>query len=182
MTQPDNSWNGILEPGEEIIWQGQPDGTFRLAWVDLFTGIFGAFFAAFALFWMLMASVAGGFFWMFGLLHFAVGIGIMLGRPTLSWWMRRHSFYSLSTRRAFIASDYPLKGRVLQSWPIGPNFPVRLAEGRFDNVVFAEQAQKDRHGTRMVPVGFDGITEGRTVLALIHGIQREMRAAKGETE
>ncbi len=177
-----NSWDGILEPGEEIIWQGQPDGTFRFVWFDAFTGIFGAAFAGFALFWMLMASAAGGGFWMFGLIHFAVGIGIMLGRPALSWWSRRHSFYSLSNRRAFIASDYPIRGRVLQSWPISRTFPMRLAEGRLDNVIFAEKPVQTKNGQHMRPIGFDGIREGRKVLALLQSVQREMRLAKGEIE
>lgn len=182
MTEPQNSWNGILEPGEEIIWQGQPDGAFRLIWFDAFTGLFGGAFAGFALVWMIMAAQAGGLFWMFGLLHFAVGVGLMIGRPVTSWWTRRHSFYSLSNRRAFIASDYPFRGRILQSWPITARAPLRLTEGRMDNIVFAEETRRTKNGTRQVPIGFEGIHEGRKVLALMHAIQREAQTSEGESE
>lgn len=168
-----NSWDGILQPGEEILWQGAPDGRFRLQWVDLATGAFGGLFAGFALFWMLMASQAGGFFWMFGLIHFAAGIGMMVARPVGSWWMRRHSFYSLSNRRAFIASDKPFKGRELKSWPIGPETRLELIEGKTDSVLFAHETVKRSRGNDYNrKIGFEGLQDGRKVLALMHAIQR----------
>ena len=41
------------------------------------SALFGAAFAGFALFWMAMAAQAGGVFWMFGLIHFGVGVGLI---------------------------------------------------------------------------------------------------------
>lgn len=179
----DNSWDGILEPGEDILWQGQPDGGFRLIWFDIVPGAFGGLFALFSLFWMVMAGQAGGLFWMVGLIHFSVGIGLMVGRPVASWWMRRHSFYSLSNRRAFIASDYPFKGRVLKSWPITAESTISLSEGKTDTVLFAtERRRRHKGGSYTVKIGFEGIHEGRKVLALLHAIQREHRHQEGQSE
>lgn len=168
-----NSWDGILQPGEKILWQGEPDRRFRIRWLDLVPGAFGGLFAGFALFWMLMASHAGGFFWMFGLIHFCVGISMMVARPVGSWWMRRHSFYSLSNRRAFIASDRPFRGRELKSWPIGPETEIELVEGATDSVLFARKLiKRPRDNSYTRKIGFEGIENGREVLALMSAIQR----------
>lgn len=168
-----DSWDGILEPGEHILWQGRPDTRFRLHWFDLVTGLFGFLFAAFAAFWMVMAAQAGGVFWMFGLIHFSAGIAIMAGRPAGSWWMRRHSFYSLSNRRAFIASDYPLKGRVLRFWEIGPGSPIEFVEAATQTVNFATEIRRGSKGaTTTRKIGFEGIQDGRRVIGLMRAIQR----------
>ena len=49
-------WNGILDPGEEVLWQGQPDASpdFRGLRVD--TVAFGLVAVAFAVFWTAMAA------------------------------------------------------------------------------------------------------------------------------
>ncbi|WP_323040370.1 aspartate carbamoyltransferase catalytic subunit [Gemmobacter sp.] len=173
MTDRPNSWAGILDPDEHILWQGQPDTRFKLYWYDLVAAVFGLFFAGFAVVWMVMASFGGGYFWMFGLIHFAVGIGIMAGRPVGSWWMRRHSFYSLSNKRAFIASDYPFKGRVLRYWEIRHDSPVEFIDGDPQVVNFATEIRDGAKGrTTTRPVGFEGIHDGRKVIGLMRAIQR----------
>lgn len=173
MTDRPNSWHGILDADEHILWQGQPDSGFRLEWVDLVAGVFGLIFAGFAAVWMLLASTAGGFFWMFGLIHFSVGIGIMVARPIGSWWMRRHSFYSLSNKRAFIASDFPFRGRTLKSWEIGPGSPVELVDTDPQTVLFAAQTHHTAKGrTTTRKIGFEGIHDGRKVIGLMRAIQR----------
>ena len=114
-------WAGILEAGETILWQGRPSTRLILRPVDFAFGAFGLVFAGFALFWMILAAQGGGAMWMFGLLHFSVGVTVMLGGPLSSRFLRQHSFYSLSNRRAFIATDLPFRGRRLDAWPITPD-------------------------------------------------------------
>jgi hypothetical protein len=111
-------WQGILDAGEDILWQGRPDP--KVVWQlhHAFTFLFGLAFAGFALFWMIMASQAGGAFWMFGLLHFFVGLGLAVGTPFWASWRRRHTWYTLTDRRAFIATDIPFRGRTLKEYPI----------------------------------------------------------------
>lgn len=173
MTGSPDGWEGILEPGEQILWQGQPDAAFRLDWGDAIPGAFGFVFSAFSAVWMWMASEGGGYFWMFGLIHFTAGLGIMGARPVGLWWMRRHSFYSLSNSRAFIASDYPVRGRVLRFWSIRPDSPVEFIDGDIQTVNFASETRRGARGTSTTRrIGFAGIHDGRRVIGLMRAIQR----------
>ena len=166
-------WEGILDEGEGILWQGRPDGRFRLHRADAIAGVFGLFFAGFAVFWMYMASAAGGVFWMFGLIHFSAGIGLMAARPVGSWWRRRHSFYSLSNRRAFIASNTPFRGRALRFWDIRPDSVLDLIGSDPQTVLFATEAKRGAKGTETTTrIGFEGIHDGRRVIGLMRDIQR----------
>jgi hypothetical protein len=133
---------------------------------------FGLVFAGFALFWMMMASQAGGIFWMFGLIHFSVGLGIMVGGPIISVYKRRHCYYSLTSRRAFIATDSPLLGRSLDSYPITADSPISFSEGTLSDVHFASRQVRVKNGHRTVAIGFDRIENGRKVLSLIRQVQR----------
>ncbi|MDR5653372.1 aspartate carbamoyltransferase catalytic subunit [Ruixingdingia sedimenti] len=154
-------WEGILEEGEVILWQGRPDGRFRLHRADAVAGLFGLFFSGFAVFWM------------FGLIHFSAGIGLMAARPVGSWWRRRHSFYSLSNRRAFIASNTPFRGRALRFWDIRPDSVLDLIGSAPQTVLFATEAKRGAKGTETTTrIGFEGIHDGRRVIGLMRDIQR----------
>jgi hypothetical protein len=162
-------WQGILDPGEQILWQGRPDGRVVLGLDTLLTGVFGLAFAGFALVWMVLAAQAGGFFWAFGLIHFAVGLGLAVGAPLWSAFRRRRTWYTLSDRRAFIATDLPLAGCRLEQVPITPATPVTLVDADPPTIHLAQRP--GRRG-RPAPVGFERIAEGRAVLALIRQVQR----------
>ncbi len=168
-------WDGILDPGEEVIWQGRPDGAVVFKPANIATFLFGLAFAGFALFWMIMASTAGGFFWMFGLIHFSVGIGISIGGLFWSAYRRRHSWYTLSNRRAFIASDLPLRGRSLDSYPITPDTVLSLDDGPLPTLHFAETTKRTKNGHRRIKIGFERIAEGRDVYRMMRDIQRAAR-------
>ncbi|KNG92592.1 hypothetical protein [Pseudaestuariivita atlantica] len=169
---PPPGWEGILDTGEEILWQGRPDGRVAFAARHLLTSAFGLFFAGFALFWMVMASRAGGGFWMFGLLHFAVGLGILAGPVVWPAWVRRHTWYTLTNRRAFIATDMPLMGRRLKSYPITPETALHYDHGDPGSIHFAAEYRQAKSGTRSTPVRFDRIPDGDTVYRLFRDIQR----------
>ncbi|MBD3679735.1 MAG: aspartate carbamoyltransferase catalytic subunit [Rhodobacteraceae bacterium] len=177
MTVPDG-WQGILDEGERILWQGRPDG--RVVWKPRHFGLllFGGFFAGFALFWMIMASQAGGLFWMFGLLHFSVGIALMLGGPYGGAYIRRHSWYTLTDRRAFIATDMPMVGRRLNSYPIDRDSVLQFAEGDPSSVYFATILKRTKNGSRRVPVGFENIEDAREVYGLLRDVQRGEASAE----
>jgi len=164
-------WEGILDKGEHILWQGRPDPGFRLRLGYIVSGIFGLFFAAFALFWMVMAASAGGFFWMFGLLHFSVGLGIAVGPIAYDILRRRNTWYTLSDRRAFIATDLPLVGRRLQSWPITSSTVLELQDNDPPSIYFAEEFKRTKNGHRRVPIGFEAIADAPEVLKLMREIQ-----------
>lgn len=80
-------WEGILEPGERILWQGQPDSGIRLDGFDLRRALPGLAMAAFALFWMWGAAQANPFLTLFGLIFLFLGLRQALApllAPTLS--------------------------------------------------------------------------------------------------
>lgn len=165
-------WEGLLDPDETILWQGRPDARLKIGIGHVAAFLFGTVFAGFALFWMIMASKAGGFFWMFGLIHFSAGLGIMVGGPIISVWKRRHSYYTLTDRRAFIATDMPMRGQSLESYPITADTAITFTEGPLSDLHFATRQVRAKRGHRSVPIGFDSIADGRHVLSLIRQVQR----------
>ncbi len=92
--------------------------------------------------------------------------------PLLSAWARRHTWYTLTDRRAFIATDMPVRGRRLDSYPITAQTPVALIDENPATVRFAKRIGRGKRGSYEIPVGFEHIHDGRRVMALIHGIQR----------
>ena len=67
-------WEGLPDPGEEIVWQGRPSPRPRLEWGSAVEPAVFAVFTGFAVFWMLMAARTPGPFWTFGLLFLAAGL------------------------------------------------------------------------------------------------------------
>ncbi|KMW58183.1 hypothetical protein AIOL_003154 [Candidatus Rhodobacter oscarellae] len=167
-----DGWDGILDEGEEILWQGRPDPRVVFRGRHLLTVTFGAFFAGFALVWMLLASSGGGYFWTFGLIHFTVGLGIMAGPIFWPAWARRHTWYTLTDRRAFIATDIPFQGRKLRSFPIAAKTRIDYQQGPPDTIHFAEEYRRTKNGSHRVAIGFERIDKGDEVYRLIRDIQR----------
>lgn len=164
-------WDGILDEDERILWQGRPDGQLVLSALHLPLVLFGTAFAGFALFWMIMAAFAGGFFWMFGLIHFFVGAGLVVGPPLFSAFRRQRTWYTLTDRRAFIATDLPLTGRKFKSYPIDEDTRLDFVDGDPSSVHFAEAVRRGKNRTYRVPVGFERIEGGREVYRLIRKVQ-----------
>lgn len=167
-----NDWHGILDADEAILWQGRPDTAVVFQVRNIFTLIFGLFFSGFAVFWMLMASQAGGMFWMFGLLHFLVGVGVAFGPFLWSPWIRRHTWYTLTTTRAFIATNRPMAGKALKSYPITKETVLEFADGDPASVYFARYHKSTKNGSTEVPVGFERISAGKEVYSMMRNIQR----------
>lgn len=175
-------WDGVLMPGEEILWQGRPDAAFQFGAAQFATALFGLFFAGFATVWMLLASTGGGYFWTFGLIHFSVGIGLAIGAFVYAPWRRRHTWYTLTNRRAFIATDLPFAGRKLRSWPIDADTGISHDGGDPATVHFAQEFIQTKNGTRTVPIGFERISEGELVHRMMAGIRDRRRAAETTME
>lgn len=160
-------WEGILEPGETILWQGRPEQGFYVGAGQVFTAVFGLFFAGFALFWMVLASQGPGPFWMFGLIHFGVGVAMVGWSIWGSTYTRRNTWYTLTDRRAFIATDFLTRGRALDAYPLR-DARVIFKAGPPDAVHFAEKELRSSKGRRYtVPVGFERLSDGAHVMRLI---------------
>lgn len=168
-----SDWEGILDEGEDIRWQGRPDGAVVWKVSNFASLLFGAVFSGFALFWMIMAAQAGGGFWMFGLIHFFVGIGVAIGPVFWNTLRRRKSWYTLTNKRALIATDMPTKGRVLKSYPITKDTMFEFISGDPASISFATDQRRRKNGTYKVKIGFERIEDAKQVYALMRDIQKE---------
>lgn len=168
----DQVWNDLLDDDEHVIWQGRPDAAFVLTPAMIGTGVFALFFAGFALFWMIGASLAGGFFWTFGLLHFGVGVGLLLAALAGPSFVRKRTFYTLTNRRAFVAKDLPLMGRTLKSYPITQDTQLEYRENDKPSVYFSTETRRTDDETVTKDIGFERIHDARDVLSLMRKIQK----------
>lgn len=169
----DQSWSEILGDGERLIWQGQPEPRNRFRGEDAIGVVMGLFFMAFSVVWMLMASKAGGLFWMFGLIFFFIGLYNSVGRWIWTPMIRRRTWYSLSNQRAFIAVDHPIRGRSLKSYPIGPDTEITLEHGAFNAVWFASERRASKSGTGRTRIGFDMLKDTSEIMRHIRSIQEK---------
>ncbi|MEQ9694167.1 aspartate carbamoyltransferase catalytic subunit [Shimia sp. SDUM112013] len=170
-----DGWDGILDADERILWQGRPDGDLVLDPANLVSLIFGLFFAGFALFWMVMAAQGGGAFWMFGLLHFCVGLLIALGPIFGGAFIRRRTWYTLTDRRAFVATKLPVKGKTLDSYPIDSDTRISFDDTTLSTIHFAHGRRYVGAHRRIGPIGFERIADGREVYRMIRDIQKNTR-------
>lgn len=163
-------WEGILDPGEQILWQGRPiprpgppvrKGRDR---------IMPFVVIAFSIFWIAQAMQAGGVLWLFGLIFLYIGFR-GLRRP------RRQpqdplsgTFYTLTDRRAFIATDIGGR-RDLKSYPITRDTAVELVDGVPGSVFFSAGEQGGISIGNRQRVGFELVEDARSVYARIRDIQ-----------
>lgn len=155
-------WEGILDPGEQILWQGRP--TPRTApTVRRGRGRIMPFVViAFSIFWIAQAMQAGGVLWLFGLVFLYIGFR-ELRRPPRQWLdPLSGTFYTLTDRRAFIATETAGR-RDLKSYPITRDTVVELVDGVPGSVYFTT--------TGGVRAGFELVAEARSVYARIRDIQ-----------
>lgn len=168
-----NSWDGILAQGERILWQGQPNTKPSAKPGQVLESLFGVFFVAFSVFWMNMAfSIAGGPFWMFGLIFFFTGLYQIFGKYLWQSYERGHTWYTLTTRNAYIATDTPLGGRKLKAYPITADTQFDFEPGRRSSIYFASDSYRVNGRKRTSKIGFENLDNGRDILDLMFKVQK----------
>ncbi|MFD1794571.1 aspartate carbamoyltransferase catalytic subunit [Paracoccus aurantiacus] len=160
-------WQGILEPGEQILWQGQPDRRFRFAPGDLAKSAPGLFMTCFSLFWMWNAAQGSLVFSLFGLFFLFAGLREMARPVLLPAYIRSRSWYTLTDRRAIVATDMPIRGRRLLSYPIDAGTPMEYVAGDPPSILFGPETRNPRNRA-----GFHFIPEADRVMALMRRMQR----------
>lgn len=179
---PQDPWRDILDPGETILWQGRPDPHPHWAALSLPRAASGAVVTAIALLWIVVAdriTDSGDFpapfhlFPLFGLPFLAIGLHQLAGHVLWDAFRRARTWYTLSDRRAFIATDLPLRGKTLRSYPITADTILTFDDSELASIGFAFEPVPMKRTTRMRGVGFERIADGRAVYALLRGVQSD---------
>lgn len=168
--QPDG-WDGILEADETLLWQGRPDGAFVWPTPSLKALAPVIAICGFSVFWMMQAAQSGGFFWLLGLVMFSAGISAIFRLPLRNMKLRRSSWYSLSNRRAFFATETQGQ-RHLKSYDIHPDLVLELVDGTPGSVYFATTFINTSKGSSRQKIGFERIADARGIYDMLRKIQR----------
>jgi hypothetical protein len=191
MTQASRAgWDGILQDGETILWQGQPVPGIR--WRDLLSAqsAFGVVFAGFALFWITAAAAmtAGSgapgvfaFFPLFGLPFLAVGLYMVGGQAVIDAMRRGKTWYTLTDRTAFVASEF-LGRKSLDSYPLAKMPFVRLIDDDPGSIEFGDMIPVRRNtrsaGGRGQSLGAVGAAPGFHRIGDARKVYAQMRRAR----
>ena len=164
-------WGDILQPGEHVLWQGQPDPSPRLTKPQLPAMLFGLMFSGFAVFWITTAMRAGSI-WIFGLVHFFAGLVMAFGPIFIGPFMATCTWYSLTNRRAFFATRMPFSRPVLNVLDLRPSLGVDFDGDAPGTIRFRGRAEAlvgDRFDSAP---SFSKLHDARDVFKLIRDIQR----------
>ena len=123
-----------LDPGERLLWSGQPRGGIRLRGQDILLIPFSLLWGGFAIFWEYMALTAvskvpgpaGIVFPLFGLPFVVVGLYLIFGRFFVDARVRAGTFYGVTNERILISSG--LFSRQIKSLPLRTLAEVSLTE------------------------------------------------------
>lgn len=172
-------WEGILDPGEVILWQGRPSASIRLEWDSIFHVFFFIFWTGFSVFWTVMAAtMGGGPMWMFGLLFVGIGAYQLIGIHFWRAYLRSQTHYTLTSKRAFIAQQ-KFSTRSLDSYPIDPGTHLALTErGSTADLIFATRTHKNKRQITTQKIGFEQIPDAREVMSLMRQIQQRVLAGE----
>jgi hypothetical protein len=96
--------NDSIEPGERILWAGRPARGLLLSWSDVLLIPFSLMWGGFAIFWELTAIRIGGplVSCLWGIPFVAMGLYAIAGRFFADAYRRAHTFYAITSTRAFI--------------------------------------------------------------------------------
>jgi hypothetical protein len=173
----------MLDPGERLIWSGQPQPAPYALKKGGLTGLFGIPFFAFAVFWTSMASsfTSGEkgpprYFWLWGVPFLGVGLGLVLS-PLWHFVRAGRTTYTLTSRRAVIDTTGPLARRT--SVPLDQIPFVELQPGGAGHVLFREVATASRHSFSTASTtkdGFIAIAEAERVERLLRETIAKLRS------
>ena len=117
-----------LDPGERLLWAGQPKQGLRLQTSDFVMIPFSLMWGGFAIAWEVMAFVIGApiFFKLWGIPFVAVGLYMIFGRFYFDARGRARTFYGLTDRSLLLITG--TGGRMVRRFDLTQLGPISLQE------------------------------------------------------
>lgn len=115
-----------LDPGERVLWAGQPRQGLRFGWFDLYAVPFGLFFFGFAVVWTVLAYRGAPLFALCGAPFLLVGSYVAFGRFFVEAKQRARTYYAVTDRRVIIMSG--LLSRTVRSLDLATLRDVSVSE------------------------------------------------------
>lgn len=105
LENPSDKFRDELNPGERIIWSGQPQQGLMLRPSDALMIPFSLMWGGFAIFWEFsVASMGVSFFMLWGIPFVLVGLYMIVGRFFFDSMQRGKTYYALTNERVIIIS------------------------------------------------------------------------------
>ena len=169
-------WDGILRPGERILWQGaaQSGEPYRQASpAQLIAGF--AIIVIYALYSFRFADIAenrGEALILHAISGTVIAVFLIhiFGKPMLDAYKVRRRFYTLTSRRAFIGST-PFGRRTLEEWPVNRAMAIEREDGLLRHVHFAGGSFRTRWDKDIEKIGFRNIPDAAHVHSLMLQVQ-----------
>ena len=172
MSNAPEGWEEIFETGEELLWQGRPDTSFVWQKSNISTALLGLVVTGFGVIWITITSQSGGYFWLLGIGFLLIGPLLAIAPPYMNALMRRATWYSLSNKRAFIATERASVGRKLRAYAIHPNFELEFDHADPATINFAHEVRYNGNSPYTVKIGFERIQDGQQVYDMMAAIQK----------
>jgi hypothetical protein len=176
---------GLLEPGEKLLWEGRPRQGLMLRPRDTFMIPFSILWCGFAIFWesSVLSQSAPGFFALWGIPFVAAGLYFVFGRFLYDAFVRSGTFYALTDRRVLISAGG--FRREVRSLILEGLTDLRLSEngdGR-GTIKFGADPESQNRGFGSLASGsgapaFEGIEDVRGVYRQIMAAQKKATNAE----
>ena len=164
-------WDGILEEGESILWQGRPDHVFVMSRDEFIMMIFGLLFSTVGAVFFGIGISAGSLFWVPMSVHFFIGLTITIYAIFRNTVAHRYSYYTLTSQRAIIGLSYPWAKPRLRKIRITPE--RKISTDHEHTVVFGPPGRSKRHPFPTRTPQFTRIDDAQKVFHLMQQIQKE---------
>lgn len=176
----DDAWAEYLEEGETLLWQEQPVPGYELSFGSVLMMLVGLPFVLAGLYILVFLGraifsdiFAGGIVWMFGLTFVALGLHAMASPTILQLFRQRRTWYSLTNKRALIATSMPLTKKRLKSYPITIDSQINLEDGPLQTIYFATEITHHHGRKSSYRIGFERIVSGPEVYKLLNELRAE---------
>ncbi|PIE16519.1 MAG: hypothetical protein CSA68_02290 [Rhodobacterales bacterium] len=167
-----NSWEGILEEGEELLWQGRPRTDIVFQKRHILPAILAVGVAGLGIIWIFFTGLGNGYTVVMGVFLLIIAALLGFGPPVMTSMIRKATWYSLSNKRGFIATHRPQLGRKLAAYRIDPDYPLRYDHKSPGTIIFATEIRQPGNAAYTVKIGFERIDDSEKVYQMLRAIQQ----------